>query len=115
MTLNEIEDAFSALSAKDQKKLFEHFSGSLPDPISTDNNFKSMGCPAKLSAFEFSDLPQLLTFQLKRQNITYEEMAMQIGVSLSTFKRMIAYPAMAKAINLHSLLKELGIKTWLER
>jgi len=42
-------------------------------------------------------------------------MAIQIGVSLSTFKRLIAKPSSAKAINLHALLKELGIKVWLEK
>jgi len=68
----------------------------------------------EIKGLAFSQLPQLLTQELKRQNITYEEMALQIGVSLSTFKRMIANPAMAKAINLHSLLNELGIKIWLE-
>ncbi|KEY43828.1 hypothetical protein FB99_22800 [Pantoea agglomerans] len=68
-----------------------------------------------LSALTFTTLPQLLANELKRQNITYEEMAIQIGVSLSTFKRLIARPSSAKAINLHALLKELGIKVWLEK
>ncbi|ATM86406.1 XRE family transcriptional regulator [Yersinia massiliensis] len=68
-----------------------------------------------LSSLEFSRLPQLLVSELKRQRITYEEMAIQIGVSISTFKRLIAEPSSAKAINLHTLLKELGIKVWLEK
>lgn len=68
-----------------------------------------------LSAFDFSSLPQLLTQELKRQGITYEEMAMQIGVSSSTFKRMIANPSAARAGNLHALLKELGMMLWLEK
>lgn len=67
----------------------------------------------KFKAFDFTSLPELLTTELKRQNITYEEMAFQIGVSISTFKRMIANPSTAKAINLHELLTELGIKVWL--
>ncbi|MGK3141654.1 XRE family transcriptional regulator [Pantoea sp. C2G6] len=63
----------------------------------------------------FALLPQRLVSELKRQNITYEEMAIQIGVSLSTFKRMIAKPSSAKAVNLHALLRELGIKVWIEK
>ncbi|MGC6388039.1 hypothetical protein ACMV8I_10275 [Ewingella sp. S1.OA.A_B6] len=68
-----------------------------------------------MTLFDFSTLPQILTRQLKLQNITYEEMALQIGVSVSTFKRMIANPSAAKAVNLHTLLNELGIKIWLEK
>lgn len=63
----------------------------------------------------FSELPQLIVCELKRQTITYEEMAIQIGISLSTFKRIIADPANAKANNLHALLTELGIKVWLDK
>lgn len=66
-----------------------------------------------LSVLEFAELPRRITLELKKQGITYEEMAMQIGVSLSTFKRMVGDPANAKAINLYRVLKELGIPLWL--
>ncbi len=68
---------------------------------------------ALLQLLDFPELSKLISGALKQQSITYEEMAIQIGVSLSTFKRMIIAPENAKAINLHSLLKELGIKLWL--
>ncbi|CAM4001247.1 helix-turn-helix transcriptional regulator [Rahnella bruchi] len=64
--------------------------------------------------FEPSKLTPLIIQKMKQQNITYEEMALQIGISLSTFKRMIADPAGSKTLNLNALLKELGIKVWLE-
>ena len=68
-----------------------------------------------MTVLDFATLPQLIAQKLKCQNITYEEMAIQTGVSLSTFKRMIANPANARAANLHSLLSELGIIVWLEQ
>ncbi|WP_244212740.1 helix-turn-helix domain-containing protein [Rahnella woolbedingensis] len=65
--------------------------------------------------FEPSELTPLIIQKMKQQNITYEELALQIGISLSTFKRMIADPAGSKTLNLNALLKELGIKIWLEK
>ncbi|WP_380179416.1 hypothetical protein [Kalamiella sp. sgz302252] len=67
------------------------------------------------SMFDFPLLSRLIVRELKRQHVTYEEMALQINVSLSTFKRMISDPGGARAANLHSLLHELGIRIWLER
>ncbi|WP_238158678.1 XRE family transcriptional regulator [Trabulsiella odontotermitis] len=78
------------------------------------NASETDGTP-RLSVLELTSLPQILISELKRQSITYEEMAIQIGVSLSTFKRLVAKPSSAKAINLHALLKELGITVWLEK
>jgi len=65
--------------------------------------------------FEPSELTPLIIQKMKQQNITYQEMALQIGVSLSTFKRIVADPAGSKTINLNALLKELGINVWLEK
>jgi len=64
---------------------------------------------------EPSGLTPLIIQKMKQQNITYQEMALQIGVSLSTFKRIVADPAGSKTINLNALLKELGINVWLEK
>lgn len=102
MNLDEIKSLLKNLSPSDKQKLLEEWP--------PENAEKPV-----MSAFEFSLLPQILTTELKRQNITYEEMAFQIGVSISTFKRMIANPSAAKATNLHELIKELGIKVWLEK
>jgi len=68
----------------------------------------------KTVTLDFAALPELIVGELKRQNVTYEEMAIQIGVSLSTFKRMLSDPAGTRAANLHNLLSELGVKIWLE-
>lgn len=69
----------------------------------------------KTTPFDFQQLPQQLTAALKQQNMTYADMALQISVSLSTFKRLIANPAAARAENLHALLHELGMTVWLEK
>lgn len=68
-----------------------------------------------LFELENNELKKIITLELKKQGITYEEMAMQIDVSIATFKRIIANPFMAKTVNLHSLLKELGFKLCLEK
>ena len=68
-----------------------------------------------LASIRKEDLRKLITQELKKQKITYEEMAMQIGVSIATFKRIIAEPFMTKVINLHTLLNELGLKVCLEK
>ncbi|MBB1227461.1 MULTISPECIES: XRE family transcriptional regulator [Pantoea] len=111
MNLDEIKSSLINLSESDRRKVLAGFALSREAITEADEpDTRSV-----LSALTFPTLPQLLANELKRQNITYEEMAIQIGVSLSTFKRLIAKPSSAKAINLHALLKELGIKVWLEK
>ncbi|MGF9658717.1 transcriptional regulator [Pantoea vagans] len=111
MNLDEIKSSLINLSESDRRKVLAGFALSREAITEADEpDTRSV-----LSALTFPTLPQLLANELKRQNITYEEMAIQIGVSLSTFKRLIVKPSSAKAINLHALLKELGIKVWLEK
>jgi response regulator of citrate/malate metabolism len=110
MNLDDIKSQLDKLSESDRQTVMEEWALSTQS-LNEDAPYDIRA----LNALEFSLLPQLLTRELKQQNITYEEMAMQIGVSISTFKRMIAKPSSAKAINLHALLKELGIKVWLEK
>ena len=111
MNLDEIKSSLINLSESDRRKVLAGFALSREATTEADEpDTRSV-----LSTLTFPTLPQLLANELKRQNITYEEMAIQIGVSLSTFKRLIAKPSSAKAINLHALLKELGIKVWLEK
>lgn len=111
MNLDEIKSSLINLSESDRRKVLAGFALSREATTEVDEpDTRSV-----LSTLTFPTLPQLLANELKRQNITYEEMAIQIGVSLSTFKRLIAKPSSAKAINLHALLKELGIKVWLEK
>jgi len=114
MNLDEIKSLLEKLPESDKQKVVEEWTLHAYPLISAKNSPASDEAPA-LSALTFPLLPQLLTSELKRQDITYEEMAIQIGVSISTFKRLIANPSSAKAINLHTLLKELGIKVWLEK
>jgi response regulator of citrate/malate metabolism len=111
MNLDEIKSSLLSLSESDRQKVLAGFALSREAITKADEP----DTRSELSALTFPTLPQLLANELKRQNITYEEMAIQIGVSLSTFKRLIAKPSSAKAINLHALLKELGIKVWLEK
>ncbi|MBA0035033.1 helix-turn-helix transcriptional regulator [Pantoea sp. BIGb0393] len=114
MKLDEIKSLLEKLSASDKQRVIEEWMLKT-DSLVVAENFRNSNDMPILNALEFPLLPTLLTGELKRQNITYEEMAIQIGVSISTFKRMIAKPASAKAANLHALLKELGIKVWLEK
>lgn len=114
MNLDKIKSLLENLSESDKQKVVEEWALSTQPLGGAGNALEPYNTPI-LSSLEFSLLPQLLTSELKRQNITYEEMAFQIGVSISTFKRLIANPYSAKAINLHALLKELGIKVWLEK
>lgn len=114
MNLDEIHSLIENLSEEDKQKVIAEWASSVQPLVGAENPREPYNVPI-LSPLEFSFLPQLLTSELKRQNITYEEMAIQIGVSLSTFKRLIVKPASAKAVNLHALLKELGIKVWLEK
>lgn len=55
-----------------------------------------------------TELSLLLKRKMKRAGISYEEMAMQIDVSLATFKRMIKNPHRASYSRLQTLLRELG-------
>ncbi|MGC0821636.1 XRE family transcriptional regulator [Pantoea agglomerans] len=114
MNLDEIKSSLLSLSESERQKVLAGFALSREATTEAINADKP-DTRSELSALTFPTLPQLLANELKRQNITYEEMAIQIGVSLSTFKRLIAKPSSAKAINLHALLKELGIKVWLEK
>lgn len=112
MTFDEIKKLLNDISSQDKIRLLTSLRPSFEIQSSVQDADNLL---AGLSPFDFSTLPQLLTRELKRQNITYEEMAMQIDVSISTFKRMIANPSAAKAGNLHALLKELGMTLWLEK
>lgn len=111
MNLDEIKSSLINLSESDRRKVLAGFALSREATTEADKP----DTRSEMNDLTFPTLPQLLANELKRQNITYEEMAIQIGVSLSTFKRLIARPSSAKAINLHALLKELGIKVWLEK
>ncbi|MEN4800133.1 helix-turn-helix domain-containing protein [Pantoea agglomerans] len=114
MNLDEIKSSLLSLSESDRQKVLAGLA--LSREVTTEAiNADKPDTRSELSDLTFPRLPQLLANELKQQNITYEEMAIQIGVSLSTFKRLIAKPSSAKAINLHALLKELGIKVWLEK
>ena len=114
MNLDEIISSLLSLSESDRQKVLAGLA--LSREVTTEAiNADKPDTRSELSDLTFPTLPQLLANELKQQNITYEEMAIQIGVSLSTFKRLIAKPSSAKAINLHALLKELGIKVWLEK
>ncbi|HDL6961681.1 TPA: XRE family transcriptional regulator [Yersinia enterocolitica] len=114
MKLDKIKSLLENLPESDKQKAVEEWALNAQPLVRSGNTLEPYDMPG-LSSLEFSLLPQILTGELKRQNITYEEMAIQIGVSISTFKRLIAKPSSAKAINLHTLLKELGIKVWLEK
>jgi len=114
MNLNEIKSILNNLSESDKQQVIRECILGSQFAIRESKTSEPYDMPA-LSPLELSLLPQILIGELKRQNITYEEMAIQIGVSISTFKRLIHSPYSAKAINLHSLLKELGIKVWLEK
>lgn len=114
MNLDEIKSLLENLPESDKQKVVNEWVSSTRSLVGAGNALEPYDMPI-LNPLEFSLLPQILTKELKRQNITYEEMAIQIGVSVSTFKRLIAKPSSAKAIKLHALLKELGIKVWLEK
>lgn len=114
MNLNEIKASLTSLSESERREVLAALALSaqvVEEAIKADEQDTRL----VFSPLTVKTLPQLLVSELKRQNITYEEMAIQIGVSLSTFKRLIAKPSSAKAINLYALLKELGIKVWLEK
>jgi len=114
MNRNEIKSSLISLSESDRQEILAEIAFSTESKEVTIKAYPP-GTRSELSDLTFQTLPHLLISELKRQNITYEEMAIQIGVSLSTFKRLIAKPSSAKAINLYTLLKELGVKVWLEK
>jgi hypothetical protein len=122
MTLTDIETFLAHLSENERELLIErlknippsHFLGE-EDPSIFEKRSAGVSSNGQFLPLAFSELSQLIVCELKRQTITYEEMAIQIGISLSTFKRIIADPANAKANNLHALLTELGIKVWLDK
>lgn len=114
MNLNEIKSSLTSLSESERREVLAGLTF-ISKAAAEAKKADEPDSRSALSALTFPTLPQLLISELKRQNITYEEMAIQIGVSLSTFKRLIARPSSAKAINLHALLKELGMKVWLEK
>ncbi|CAM3741434.1 helix-turn-helix transcriptional regulator [Rahnella victoriana] len=97
MTLQSVETFLAQLSESERKMFI--------DRLDTFRRFP----------FDLSELKPLIMREMKQQNITYEEMALQIGTSLSTLKRMIADPAGSKTNNLHTLLNELGINVWLDK
>ncbi|WP_369308829.1 XRE family transcriptional regulator [Providencia rettgeri] len=108
MNLDEIVSAVKNLSDEEKSSLSYVLTDSFPLPIQ-QNEY------VYLASLQKKELRQLIIQELKKQGITYEEMAMQIGVSIATFKRIISDPLMAKAINLHRLLNELGLKICLEK
>lgn len=54
------------------------------------------------------ELGEFIKAQMKTSKITYEEMAVQIGVSLATFKRIVKTPYNASYGTMKKLLSELG-------
>ncbi|MEQ4922857.1 XRE family transcriptional regulator [Proteus hauseri] len=114
MSLNKVLKIVDDLSDEEKNILLSK----LNTNQNLNNNFNIIQHHEKslnLFILKENELKKLITFELKKQGITYEEMAMQIDVSIATFKRIIANPLMAKTINLHSLLKELGFKLCLEK
>ncbi len=110
MSLNEILKIVDGLTNEEKKSLLSK--------LNNNRYFNTIHNPEKslnLFTLEEYEIKQIITLELKKQSITYEEMAMQIDVSIATFKRIITNPLMAKTINLHSLLKELGFKLCLEK
>lgn len=116
MSLNEILKTIDDLSAEEKTRLFLELNSK--QKLNNHRYFNEIYNPEKslnLFTLEEHEIKKIITLELKKQGITYEEMAMQIDVSIATFKRIVAKPLMAKTINLHSLLKELGFKLCLEK
>ncbi|MEG3133072.1 helix-turn-helix transcriptional regulator [Rouxiella sp. T17] len=109
MTSDNIKDWVSNLSQVEKNLLMAQLK------TTSSSGEGLLSSPSPRHPLELAALGKILARELKRQGLTYEEMALQIGVSVSTFKRIIANPAMARAGNLHALLAELGIQVWLER
>lgn len=114
MNPDEIQFFIQNLSKTDKQQMMQQL---IADAQTQGGFIKDLADKDKslMSSLTFSSLPQMLARELKQQNITFEEMSMQIGVSLSTFKRLMANPSAAKASNVHALLRELGLKVWLEK
>lgn len=116
MSLNKILKIIDNLSAEEKTRLLlELNSEQKLNNYSYSNEICNPEKSLNLFALDEYELKKLITSELKKQGITYEEMSMQIDVSIATFKRIVAKPLMAKTINLHSLLKELGFKLCLEK
>lgn len=116
MSLNEILKTIDDLSDEEKARLFLELNSK--QTLNNCRYFNEIYNPEKslnLFALEEYELKKIIKLELKKQDIAYEEMAMQIDVSIATFKRIVAKPLMAKTINLHSLLKELGFKLCLEK
>lgn len=64
---------------------------------------------------DFDALSVQISLAIKRQRLIYYDLALQIGVSVSTIKRMVAAPQHARAGHLAALLRELGINVWIEQ
>lgn len=110
MNLDEFFKIVNELTNEEKKNLLSE--------LNNNRYFNTIHNPEKslnLFTLEEHEIKKIITLELKKQGITYEEMAMQIDVSIATFKRIVAKPLMAKTINLHSLLKELGFKLCLEK
>lgn len=115
MNLYEILNLIRKLPDEEQAIIFSDLEYHLKLNNIKSNQLKLDNKKIKLSDLNTLELKKIITAELKLQCVTYEEMAMQIGVSIATFKRMIANPLMAKSVNLHTLLKELGFKLCLEK
>lgn len=115
MSLGEMINRIKNLSNEEQETLLDALKCNSAMKDDKITPFKYENDVFNLALLEQAEFSKLITRELKQQNITYEEMAMQIGVSIATFKRMVANPSIAKAFNLHALLKELGFKVCLAR
>jgi AraC-like DNA-binding protein len=63
---------------------------------------------------DFAQLIVLMKNKRKQTGITIEDLALQTDISQSTLKRLFADPASARFSNVIQVLKELGLKPWLE-
>lgn len=54
------------------------------------------------------ELSDFLKKKMKESSVTYEDMALQIDVSLATFKRLIKRPYEAKLSTIQALIREVG-------
>lgn len=113
MNLYEILNLIHKLSNEEQLIVFSDLENYLKPHNIQPNQLNNQ--KIYLSTLGSPEIKKILTTELKQQGITYEEMAIQIGVSIATFKRIIANPLMAKSTNLHALFKELGFELCLEK
>ncbi|NQZ09393.1 MAG: helix-turn-helix transcriptional regulator [Algicola sp.] len=64
---------------------------------------------------DFAQLAVLMKDKRQQTGITIEDLALQTDISQSTLKRLFADPASARFSNVIQVLKELGLKAWLEQ